>query len=62
MAATPGGVMGLGSVIALLLGQLNLQGSTQYNDAISCIFSSEHFVRVFCHCACCLAEPATVVV
>jgi len=54
--------MALGSVIALLLGQLNLQGSTQYNDAISCIFSSEHFVRVFCHCACCLAEPATVVV
>jgi hypothetical protein len=42
MAATPGSVMALGSVIALLLGQLNLQGSTQYNDAISCIFSSKN--------------------
>ena len=62
MAATPGGVMALGSVIVLLLGQLNLQGSTQYNDAISCIFSSEHFVRVFCHCTCCLAEPAIALV
>jgi hypothetical protein len=68
MATTPGSVMALGSVIALLLGQLNLQGSTQYNDAISCIFTSENFCiyiqasSVFCHSTCCLAKPTTAVV